>query len=185
LGLRQYLKSQGFGDSYIDRTMADFESANGKVTAARHVRVWNNSWVPWCQQHGFHPFDYDVVCFSNFLSQIQDAAEGKQGIAKNHSVFKYTRAAVAAVLLIVHPEKPSIAEQRPIKRLASRLRASAPNLPKYTQRVSLSPLFARYVHAECQKGSYFRNDAIERSPQSRYNYVTCAHLCPIWGHWCY
>eukprot|EP01050_Picozoa_sp_SAG11_P009758 SAG11_NODE_941_length_6455_cov_5.508181_2_plen_167_part_00 len=63
-------------------------------------------------------------------------------------MFKQARAAIGAMLALIHPGKPPIAEFGHIAGIAQTLlRVTAPNLPKYSETISLDPLFEVLIGA--------------------------------------
>ena len=81
---------------------------------------------------------------------MQDKYEARHiaaGIPPNHGMFKLARAGVAAMFAMFHPDKPPLADWVHIKNIAQDLRATAPNLPKYSETISLDPFFATLVAA--------------------------------------
>ena len=121
---------------------------------SRHRNIWDNHWVVWCRERDFDPFEYSVVRLANYLTELQDSQEDNQGSSKNHASFKSHRAGIVAIFSLAHPTKPNLAESPAIKGLAERLRVSAPNGAKYTETISLTPVFMRYI-ADCKNGMTF------------------------------
>ena len=84
---------------------------------------------------------------------MQDDAERKQsqsGARKNHAVLKQAHAALGAMLQLLFPQQPPISEFAHIKSIAQTLRVTAPNLPKYSETISLDPFFNTLVQAARQ-----------------------------------
>ena len=153
-GLLQCYEQQGFVKSYIDRLMAPWRATGAKLTMSRHRNIWDHHWVVWCRERDFDPFEYSVVRLANYLTELQDSQEDNQGSSKNHASFKSHRAGIVAIFSLAHPTKPNLAESPAIKGLAERLRVSAPNGAKYTETISLTPVFMRYI-ADCKNGMTF------------------------------
>ena len=159
--LREMLQRQGYDPSTINRLVGRYELKETTSTLNRHRRTWDNSFVPWCRQNGFNPYEYDLVRFTNYLNMIQVKYEGQQearGVAKNHAMFKHARAAIGAFMLLFHPEKPAVADHPPIQHIARGLRVTAPNLPKYSETISLDPIFDALIKAY-QKG--IRHESVD------------------------
>jgi len=112
--------------------------------------MWDSAYVPFCRHHGYDPYSYDTVAATNFLNMMQDKYEAQHvaaGKPPNHGMFKQARAGVATMFAMFHPEKPPLAEWVHIKNIAQDLRATAPNLPKYSETISLDPFFATLIAA--------------------------------------
>ena len=112
--------------------------------------MWDSAYVPFCRHHGYDPYSYDTVAATNFLNMMQDKYEAQHvaaGKPPNHGMFKQARAGVAAMFAMFHPEKPPLAEWVHIKNIAQDLRATAPNVPKYSETISLDPFFATLITA--------------------------------------
>ena len=106
--------------------------------------------MPWCRSRGIDPYLYDTVVATNFLVDYQKQAEQKQadkGSRKNHSMFKQAWAAIAAMLSLLFPNRPPISDFTHVKGFAQTLRVTAPNLPRYSETISLDPFFLRLVEA--------------------------------------
>ena len=61
---------------------------------------------------------------------------------------------MASFLQIIYPHLPRISDHHLVKSMASELRKSAPNLPKYVETIPLDPLFL-YLIRLYQSGSRF------------------------------
>jgi hypothetical protein len=125
----------------------------------RHRQRWDTVYVPWCAQQDppHDPYAYDIVQVVNFLESEQLRFERGQdalGRSHNHSGFKESRAAVVSFLQIIYPHLPRISDHHLVKSIASELRKSAPNLPKYVETIPLDPLFLYLIHLY-QSGSRF------------------------------
>ena len=148
--VRQVLEQQGFYPKTIDRIVQRWEAQKAQSTLNRHRRFWDNTFVSWCRSQRRKPYKYNAVLVTNFLSHIQDTYEQQhreRGVQPNHSMFKQARAAIGAMLALIHPGKPPIAEFGHIAGIAQTLRVTAPNLPKYSETISLDPLFEVLIEA--------------------------------------
>jgi hypothetical protein len=122
-----------------------------KSTLARHQRTWDRSYIPWCGDNGIqNPYSYDAVRFTNYLVWVQDKYEADQnerGVAQNHAMFKHARAALGAFMQLFHPDKPPVADHPHLQHIAKSLRVTDPNLPRYSETISLDPIFAALIKA--------------------------------------
>ena len=62
-------------------------------------------------------------------------------------MFKHARAALGDFMKMFHPEKPAPADSPIIQQMARSLRLSAPNLPHYSETISLDPIFDALIKA--------------------------------------
>ena len=148
--LREMLKLKGYYPKTIDRVVERYESAQSGDTLNRHRRFWDTSYVPWCREHAVNAYVYDNVQFANFLEHIQSKYEGLHDAAgkpRNHAMFKHARATLGDFMKMFHPEKPSPADSPIIQQMARSLRLSAPNLPHYSETISLDPIFDALIKA--------------------------------------
>ena len=125
----------------------------------RHRQRWDTVYVPWCERQvpPCDPYAYNVVQVVNFLEDEQQRFErlqDRQSRAHNHSGFKESRAAVATFLQLIYPHLQRVSDHHLVKSMASELRKSAPNLPKYVETIPLDPLFA-FLIREYQSGRRF------------------------------
>ena len=148
--LREMLKLKGYYPKTIDRVVERYESAQSGDTLNRHRKFWDTSYVPWCREHSVNAYHYDNVQFANFLEHIQSKYEGQHDAAgkpRNHAMFKHARAALGDFMKMFHPEKPAPADSPIIQQMARSLRLSAPNLPHYSETISLDPIFDALIKA--------------------------------------
>ena len=145
--VRQVLESEGFDPPAIQRIVRRFEKGSGD-SLSRHRRRWDTVYVPWCEERGYDPYRYNIPQVVNFLEREQNRFERVQDAqqrAHNHSGFKESRAAVSAFLQLIYPHLQRVSDNHYVKSMASELRKSAPNLPKYVETIPLDPLFLQLV----------------------------------------
>ena len=149
--LREVLQLQGYHETSVRRIVGRYEMKETKSTLARHQRTWDRSYIPWCADNAvLNPYSYDVVRFTNYLVWVQDKYEADQnerGVAQNHAMFKHARAALGAFMQLFHPDKPPVADHPHLQHIAKSLRVTAPNLPRYSETISLDPIFAALIKA--------------------------------------
>lgn len=99
----------------------------------RHLRVWNNFWIPFCTRTGTDPWLRNTVAAANFLHEEQAAAEVKaraRGARVQHSRYKECRAALGVIWSIANGFS-KLADDWFVASTAAGLRKTAPNRARY------------------------------------------------------
>eukprot|EP01052_Picozoa_sp_SAG31_P036600 SAG31_NODE_4597_length_3105_cov_2.095143_1_plen_172_part_10 len=144
------MQQQGYYPETIDCIVQLWELESTSATLRRHRRFWDTVFVPWCVDHDEDPYVYNPVVATNFLCHVQREAAARtraRGKRENHSVFKQARASLAAMWRLIFPQKPPVSEFAHITGYAQTLRVTAPNLPKYSETISLDPFFNLLIEA--------------------------------------
>eukprot|EP01050_Picozoa_sp_SAG11_P001203 SAG11_NODE_51_length_19848_cov_37.780698_6_plen_507_part_00 len=156
--LRDSLEQQGFSAAAVNRIVNPWENSSAKLTLSRHRQLWNNHWIPFCEQAGVDPYTYSVPNLVNFLEFVQQksaryaAANDKP---EQHASFKHARAAIGAIWRLIHPQQPRAADHPHVKAMSDSLRVTAPILTKYEETISLESLFAYLIKLACTGMAFY------------------------------
>jgi len=100
----------------------------------KYERIWRLHWVPFCQQRGKDPQEYNVINFVNFLNATQEASEAfatSKNKTAQHGTYKERCAAISGCFELKYPDKQRLSMHPHTRGMSASNRRTAPNVPKY------------------------------------------------------